>query len=289
MKALIVGAAGQLGRALVATAPAGIEAIALPRAALDIGDEASVKMAIETHRPALIVNAAAYTAVDRAEGDRETAYRVNRDGPALLARLAAGGGIRLVHVGTDFVFDGQASSPYAPDHPLAPLGVYGASKAAGEAAVRDALPDALIVRTAWVYAADGANFLRTMLRLMRERPEVRVVADQIGTPTHATSLARAIWTLVARGAVGTHHFTDAGAASWYDFAVAIEEEALALGLLDHRVPVVPIRTADYPTPARRPAYSVLDKTATYAAIGAPAAHWREELRAALGELKEHHG
>ena len=147
-----------------------------------------------------------------------------------------------------------------------------------------ALPNALIVRTAWVYAASGANFMLTMLRLMGSQPSLRVVGDQIGTPTHAASLARAIWALAGAGATGIHHFTDAGAASWYDFAVAIQEEALALGLLDRAIPVAPIRTVDYPTPAKRPAYSVLDKTETYAALGAPAAHWRAELRSALHEL-----
>ena len=147
-----------------------------------------------------------------------------------------------------------------------------------------ALPAALIVRTAWVYDATGANFVRTMLRLMRERDEVRVVADQIGTPTHAAGLARAIWALVTARASGIFHWTDAGVASWYDFAVAIQEEAFALGLLERMVPVVPIATSDYPTPARRPAMSVLDKRATWAITGV-AAHWRQELRAALKEMR----
>lgn len=289
MKALILGGAGQLGRALIASTPTGIEAVALSRAELDVADRDALAAALQAHRPDLLVNAAAYTAVDRAEAEAEAAYRVNRDAPALLATVAADQGLQLVHIGTDFVFDGQASRPYAAAHPHAPLGVYGSSKAAGETAVRQALPGALIVRTAWVYASEGTNFLRTMLRLMRDRPEVRVVADQVGTPTHAPSLARAIWRLAGSGAQGVYNFTDAGVASWYDFAVAIQEEALALGLLDSAVPVIAIRTEDYPTPAQRPAYSVLDKTATYAALGAPAAHWREELRAALAQMKDHHG
>jgi dTDP-4-dehydrorhamnose reductase len=141
------------------------------------------------------------------------------------------------------------------------------------------------VRTAWVYAAGGGNFVRTMLRLMAERDQVRVVADQIGTPTHATSLARALWGLAQANRHGIHHFTDSGAASWYDFAVAIQEEALARGLLDRKVPVVPIATSDFPTPAKRPAYSVLDKTVTSTALGGPAPHWRDNLRAMLDDVK----
>jgi len=285
VRALVAGAGGQLGRALLATAPEGVTATGLSRAELDIADEASIAAALDAHSPDVVVNAAAHTAVDKAEGDEASAYRVNRDGPALLARACDGRGVRLVHVSTDFVFDGTRGSPYRPSDPTSPLGVYGASKLAGEHAVRAALPEALIVRTAWVYAAQGANFVRTMLRLMASQPALRVVADQVGTPTHAASLASAIWRLVAAKASGVHHYTDAGVASWYDFAVAIQEEALALGLLERAIPVVPIRTEDYPTPAKRPAYSVLDKTDTYAAIGGPAAHWRAELRAALGELK----
>ena len=156
------------------------------------------------------------------------------------------------------------------------------SKLAGEQAAGD---DALIVRTAWVYAPDGGNFVRTMLRLMGERPEVRVVADQIGTPTYAPALADAIWRLIAADARGMHHYTDSGAASWYDFAVAIQEEALAAGLLSQQATILPIATSDYPTPARRPSYSVLDKSATFAAIGGPAPHWRSNLRSMIAAIK----
>ncbi|MFQ3666287.1 MAG: sugar nucleotide-binding protein, partial [Sphingomonadaceae bacterium] len=164
------------------------------------------------------------------------------------------------------------------------VGAYGRTKLAGERAVFAAHAAPLLVRTAWVHAARGHNFVATMLRLMAERDEVRVVCDQVGTPTHATSLARAIWALLATGATGIFHWTDAGVASWYDFAVAIQEEALAAGLLGRAVPILPIRTEDYPTPARRPACGILDKSATYALIG-PARHWRAELRDALAERK----
>jgi dTDP-4-dehydrorhamnose reductase len=288
VKVLITGSNGQLGRALQASAPIDALITAVDLAELDISDGEATDAFLREAAPDLIINAAAYTAVDRAEQDVEAAFAANHLGPKNLARIAALTGTRLVHVSTDFVFDGQAATPYTPEHPFAPLGVYGQSKADGEVAVLSQMPTALIVRTAWVYAAQGNNFMRTMLRLMSERPEVRVVADQMGTPTHADSLARALWRLVEVGAQGVHHFTDAGTASWYDFAVAIQEEALEIGLLERPVPIIPIRTQDYPTPARRPAYGVLDKTATYSALGAPAAHWRAELRDALtqfGNLK----
>jgi dTDP-4-dehydrorhamnose reductase len=278
MRALIAGSGGQLGRALQACAPAGVTVIAPPEADFDITDPATVARVIAESGADIVFNAAAYTAVDKAEADAALAQRINADAVALLAAHAP----RLVHVSTDFIFDGTASRPYAPNATPNPVSAYGATKLAGEIA---AGPDALIVRTAWVYAAVGNNFVHTMLRLMRERPEVRVVADQIGTPTHVAGLARALWTLSAAGAHGIHHWTDAGAASWYDFAVAIQEEALAIGLLGSAVPIIPIRTEDYPTPAQRPAYSVLDKSSCWAITG-PAAHWRTELRLCLSAIKE---
>ena len=287
MKVLITGAGGQLGRALQATVPAGVDPVALDRAALDIGDAAAVMARVRDLAPALVINAAAYTAVDKAESDAVAAHRINAEAPGHLAAAASAVGARFIHVSTDFVFDGTSGTPYRPDHPTAPLGVYGATKLAGEQAVRSAQPDALIVRTAWVYGDAGHNFVRTMLRLMAERDEVRVVADQIGTPSYATGLARALWALDAAGATGIHHWTDSGAASWYDFAVAIQEEALAIGLLTRAVPVIPIATSDYPTPARRPSYSVLDKSAAVALVGACAPHWRVHLREMLGVIKTH--
>lgn len=276
MRALIAGAGGQLGRALQACVPAGVTVIAPPEAEFDITSPDSVAAAVAAARADIVVNAAAYTAVDKAETEPEIAHRINAAAVATLAAHAP----KLVHISTDFIFDGSASMPYAPNAAPNPLGVYGATKLGGEMV---AGPEALIIRTAWVYAARGGNFVHTMLRLMRERPEVRVVADQIGTPTHAAGLARTVWALA--GERGVFHWTDAGAASWYDFAVAIQEEALASGLLDRAVPVIPIRTSDYPTPAQRPAYSILDKTKTWAITG-PAAHWRHELRLCLQAMKE---
>lgn len=284
MRALIVGGNGQLGRGLRATAPAGVEVVSHGADTLDITDRASVEVAVALVRPDVIVNAAAYTAVDKAESDEAAALAVNAMAVGLLAQAAGTAGARLVHVSTDFVFDGRSGVPYAPDAAPNPLGVYGRTKLTGEVL---AGADALIVRTAWVYAPVGANFVRTMLRLMAERPEVRVVADQIGTPTYAPGLAAALWAMAGKGMTGIHHYTDAGAASWYDFAVAIQEEAVALGLLTGAVPIVPIATADYPTPACRPPCAVLDKASTFAALGGPTPHWRTNLRVALNEIKNH--
>jgi len=282
MKALILGSKGQLGRGLAATAPAGTEIAAHDVDTLDITDRGAVEALVAAERPELILNAAAYTAVDKAESEEDLAFAINATAVGHLAGAARLAGARMVHVSTDFVFDGVSGVPYAPDAAPAPASAYGRTKLAGE---RLAGESALIVRTAWVYAPTGGNFVRTMLRLMGERPEVRVVADQIGTPTYAPGLAAALWTLAAKGMTGLHHYTDAGAASWYDFAVAIQEEALAAGVLHNAVPVIPIASADFPTPATRPHYSVLDKTSTFAALGGPAPHWRENLRVMMAAIK----
>lgn len=281
MKALVTGAHGQLGRALTVAAPVGVEIVALGRDELDLADAGSIERVVLQLRPDVILNAAAWTAVDRAEAEEDAAHRINAQGVGDLAAAAAQVGARLAHVSTDFVFDGRSGVPYAPDAVTNPLGAYGRTKLAGEQA---AGAEALIVRTAWVYAPTGGNFVRTMLRLMGERPEVRVVADQIGTPTYAPDLACALWDLAAAGAHGLHQYTDAGVASWYDFAVAIQEEALALGLLSAAVPVLPITTREFPTPAVRPSYSVLDKSATWAALGRVSPHWRANLRTMLSEI-----
>jgi dTDP-4-dehydrorhamnose reductase len=284
--ALVTGAAGQLGRELGVTAPAEWRVVAFASARLDITHPESVAAALERERPDLVINAAAYTGVDAAEREAERAEAVNSGGAALVAEEARRIGARVVHLSTDFVFDGSQGRPYAPGDRPKPLGVYGRTKLAGEREVlRIAGDRALVLRTAWVYASHGHNFVLTMLRLMRERDHVSVVADQVGSPTWARSVARAVWAAAARPDLsGIHHWTDAGAASWYDFAVAIQEEALALGLLDRKVPVLPIRTADYPTPAKRPSYSVLDVTATRAALGLEPEHWRDNLRRMLREV-----
>ncbi|MEA3041360.1 MAG: dTDP-4-dehydrorhamnose reductase [Sphingomonadales bacterium] len=284
MRALILGAGGQVGRALAATAPEGCDLVALARADCDIGEEAAVRAAIADARPQLVLNAAAYTAVDRAEAEPEAARHLNGEAPGFIAAAARAAGARVVHLSSDFVFGGAAERPRRPDDPTQPDGVYARTKLDGERAALAADPEALVVRAAWVYAPVGQNFVNTMLRLIGEKDEVRVVADQIGTPTWAPRLASALWRLAALGARGIHHYTDAGVASWYDFAVAIGEEALAAGLIERAARIVPVATEDYPTPARRPAYSVLDKKATWALLGEPAPHWRANLRANLREL-----
>jgi dTDP-4-dehydrorhamnose reductase len=282
VKALIVGGKGQLGRGLAATAPVGVEVVSHGSDTLDITDRDSVDALVAAVRPDIVLNAAAYTAVDKAEGDEAAAQAVNATAVGLLAAAARNVGARFVHVSTDFVFDGTSGIPYTPDARPNPLSAYGRTKLAGERLAGD---HALIVRTAWVYAPTGGNFVRTMLRLMSEHPQVRVVADQIGTPTYAPGLAAALWKLAADGVTGIHHYTDAGAASWYDFAVAIQEEALTIGLLLAAVPVIPIATADFPTPAKRPSYSVLDKALMFAALGRPTPHWRANLRLMLSEIR----
>lgn len=284
-RVLLTGAGGQLGRALVATAPATIELVACTRSQLDITDLAEVKARLATLRPHAVINAAAYTAVDQAEAEPARAEAINVGGADHLARHCAAHGARLVHLSTDFVFDGAVSRPYAPQAPVAPLGVYGRTKAAGEAAVLASAPTAVVLRTAWLYGPSGRNFLTTMLRLMAQGTALRVVADQVGAPTAVDGLAHAIWRLLAQPEVcGIQHWTDAGCASWYDFATAIAEEATAAGRFATEPVVLPIGSVQYPTPAARPAYSVLDCGATRQALALPAEHWRKGLRRVLGDL-----
>lgn len=284
-RVLVTGAAGQLGRALLASTGPSRRCIGLDRSDCEIADADSVEAAMSEHRPQVVVNAAAYTAVDRAESEPEAADRGNAIGPAVLAEACGRHGARLVHLSTDFVFDGRGHRPYRPNDPTGPASVYGRTKLEGERRVAEISNGrALIVRTAWLYDATGRNFATTMLRLMRERGEVRVIADQVGTPTSSASLARGIWALVDAGAAGIHHWTDAGVASWYDFAVAIHRHAAERGLLPASVRIVPIATEEYPTPAARPAYSVLDKRETWRLAGIVSRHWQEELREVIARV-----
>ncbi len=285
LKALVVGA-GQVGSELIAEIPDGFTTAAFGHEGLDVTDAAAVREIVEREQPDVILNAAAYTAVDRAESDREAAFAVNADGVEHLARESARAGARLIHLSTDFVFDGAQSVPYGPDDPPAPLSVYGASKLEGERRALAAAPGrVLVVRSAWLYSSLGHNFVKTMLERMRAGELLRVVADQVGSPTWAGHLADALWRMAGRAdLVGVLHFADAGVASWYDFAVAIQDEALAAGLLERPVAIAPIRTVEYPTPARRPSYSVLDATATREALGLVALPWRWALRTMLAEL-----
>lgn len=280
MKVLITGVGGQLGGALCRLAPAEAAITAIDVADCDLTNAAMLRQVLASAAPDLILNAAAYTAVDQAESDEATARAINTDAVAIMVEVMAQTGGRLVHVSTDYVFDGTACAPYAPEASRNPQSAYGRTKAAGEDHMRSG---DLLVRTAWVYEAGGANFVRTMTRLMNEREELAVVADQIGAPTWASGLARTIWALVDKGASGTFHHCDAGACSWYDFAVAIAEEAHALGLVPRIPSIRPITTADYPTPARRPAFSLLDCRATRAVLGDTPVHWRTNLRLMLKE------
>ena len=281
---LLTGAQGQLGWELERRAlAAGLTVDASDRDDLDITDADSVRARMAAVRPALVVNAAAYTAVDKAESDREAAFAVNRDGPANLAVACAEHGIPLIHVSTDYVFDGSRPGAYREDDPVAPLGVYGTSKFAGEEAVRAACPQHVILRTAWVYGVHGHNFVKTMLRLGRERDSLRVVDDQHGCPTFAGDLAEAVLAIAARlraGDVpaegwGTFHCTGSGHTSWCGFAREIFG-----GVAPHwdRVPEVQgIASSDYPTPARRPANSVLDCSRLEHVYGIRLRDWRPAL------------
>lgn len=238
---------------------------------------------VERVAPAIVVNAAAYTAVEKAEDDVDAAFRTNAEAPGVLARACALRDIPFVHYSTDYVFDGQGSRPYREDDPTAPLGVYGASKLAGEDAVRSVGGRHLILRTAWVYGRHGHNFLKTMLRLGADRDELRVVADQVGTPTPAALIADVTTELLGlRDAPsGTFHLTPRGETSWHGFAEAVFEEALACGLISRAPKVIPIATSDYPTQARRPAYSCLDTGKVEACLGRALPDWRESMRGML--------
>ena len=298
MKVLLTGSAGQLGQALRQQRPEGVELIATSRSggdgllALDLADAGACRAAVQQHQPHWVLNAGAYTAVDQAESEPELALAANAGAPQAFAEALAASGGSLLQVSTDFVFDGGQGHPYRPEQPLAPLGVYGASKADGERRALAALPQRChVLRTSWVYGPVGRNFALTMLRLHREKAEIGVVADQVGCPTSTHTLAAACWRLIARassaaGASAEHlpallHWSDAGAASWYDFAVAIGELGASAGLLERAAEVQPIATSDYPTPARRPSYSLLDCSASRRQLDLEPLHWREALRQVL--------
>jgi dTDP-4-dehydrorhamnose reductase len=286
MKCLVIGGGGQLGRALLATAPAEADLIAPARSDCDLTNDDQIEYWLNEVSPSVVFNAAAYTAVDAAESDEANARLINATSVGRLAEAARRHRARLVHVSTDFVFDGETSRPYTPDDETNPLNAYGRTKRDGEVAVLRSGADALIVRTAWVYFERGRNFVHTMLRLMSERDEVRVVSDQVGTPTYARNLAHALWTLAQKPVSGLYHVTDSGVASWYDFAIAIREEAMASGLIGHAAPIFPISTVDYPAPARRPRFSVLDNSKTWPVLGTNGQHWREGLREMLKRISE---
>lgn len=293
MRLLLIGGNGQVGHELcrslaplgdvVTTTRGGVLPDGVRCEPLDLSIAGDVGRLVERLSPDLVVNAAAWTAVDKAETEREAAYRANAGAVEELALACAARDVPLVHYSTDYVFDGTATKPYLPTDPTAPLGVYGQTKLAGEEAIRRSGARYLIFRTAWVYGLHGQNFLRTMLRVGAERDELRVVADQVGSPTPAWLIADVTATIVQQGIGdgGTHHLVAAGQTSWHGFAEAIMDEAVASGLLTRRPRVVPITTADYPTPAARPAWSVLDTGSLRQCWGVALPAWRSALAQTL--------
>lgn len=308
MKIVITGDGGQLAYELAKTAPETAETFFFSARELDITNQAEVIQTLTSLQPDVVINAAAYTAVDKAESDTELAYAVNHHGSEYLAKACNQIGAHLIHVSTDFVFDGTASTPYKPEDAPNPINVYGDSKLQGEHSVAEVLgKNATIIRTAWVYSVHGNNFVKTMLRLMTEKEELGIVYDQVGTPTWAKGLAQMIWSLLERQAAPNCtrgdapnapqseassplapqilHWTDAGVSSWYDFAVAIQELAIEKGMLARAIPIRPIPASHYPTPAARPGYSVIDKTTAEEVSQTQSTHWRKQLSSMLDELK----
>ena len=296
MKILITGKNGQVGSELQKTCQSNVELICFGSKELDISNAEQVNELLITHSPDIVINAAAYTAVDKAETDTDTAYAVNEQGAANLANMCKHINAKLIHISTDFVFDGTNTTPYIANDATNPLGVYGASKLAGEQQISNILgQQATIVRTAWVYSVFGNNFVKTMLRLMSEKEQLSIVGDQVGTPTWAAGLANMLWALVNKVTTEQNkekidkatilNWTDAGVASWYDFAVAIQELAVEQGLLNKAIPISAIPAASYPTPAKRPVFSVLNKAQAEELSGVKTVHWRAQLKAMLIELK----
>ena len=286
MKIIVIGKSGQLAWELSQFSTLEQEVVCFGRDDVNLQDTAAITNTLNQHNATGVINASAYTAVDKAESDQENVYLVNETGAVNIANACKDIGARLLHVSTDFVFDGTKHCPYTITDTPNPLGVYGASKLAGELGIQNVLPEAVIVRTAWVYSTHGNNFVKTMLRLMQEKPQLGIVSDQIGTPTYAAGLAQWLWAVVGQGDIkGMYHWTDAGVASWYDFAVAIQELALEKGLLKQAIPILPIYAQQYPTPAKRPAFSVIDKTSAENDTGLHTVHWRKQLASMLEQLK----
>jgi dTDP-4-dehydrorhamnose reductase len=288
---LLTGAAGQLGKTIQALwAQSGLAdryvLHPVSRKQLDITDASDVAATLSKLNLAVVINCSAYTAVDKAESDQQNAYLVNEKGPENLAKNCAQSSARLIHISTDFVFSGPFVKPISLTQTTNPAGVYGASKRAGELAIMAQSGSAVILRTSWLYSPFNANFVKTMLRLMSERDSLSVVADQRGAPTSTASLALAIFKAIEKPEVnGIYHWSDAADISWHDFAVAIQDSAVAAGLLKKAIPISPIKTSDYPTPAARPAYSVLDCSQTEADLGLQQFEWRTQLDQVIQKLK----
>lgn len=291
MKVLITGAAGQVGYELMRQAPAAFEVSGLDSSKLDITQQPLVESTVSEYAPDLIINAAAYTAVDKAETDSDRAWAVNRDGVNYLAVAAEERGIPLFHISTDYVFAGDADIAYRESDPTDPTGVYGASKLAGEVALAAACSRFLVLRTSWVFGAHGNNFVKTMLRLGAERESLSIVADQRGGPTSAASIAAALWQLAERYhreqvlPWGIYHFSGEPYCSWFDFAQNIFQQASQLGILSKLPELSAIATVDYPTPAKRPAWSVMDCSKITEQLGVKVPDWKKDLTLVLEELK----
>lgn len=288
---LLTGCLGQLGMAITrhwdaSPLAASYELLPVDVNQLDLTDSEDLRAYLDQVKPRYLVNAAAYTQVDGAESAAEAAFAVNADAVLELALWCKKYKSTLIQVSTDFIFDGHARSPYLPDAETCPLGVYGASKLAGERHVLDTLPDhGIVVRTAWLYSEFGSNFVKTMLYLMREKPELKIVNDQIGSPTSAHSLARFILALIASGTTrGIFHWTDGAEVSWFDFANAIYEVGRSNGLVPENVSILPISGNEYPTSAMRPSYSVLDRTSALALIDEDEQDWRVALNQVVMNL-----
>ncbi len=288
---VLTGAGGQLGQTLVACWPDSLlshhELIPLVRGDLDIADAAAVHSTLDALQPALIINAAAYTAVDKAESEPEAAFAINERGVANLAMYSK---CPLIHLSTDFVFDGAASTPYAENAATAPLSVYGKSKLAGEKALLAQKPDAMIIRTSWLYSEYGTNFVKTMLRLMSQRDALSIVHDQIGSPTTTHSLAAVVCSAAStrldiaampNEPKGIFHWSDGASITWFDFALEIQTQALALGLLKSPCILRPIPSSEYPTPAARPLFSVMSRARALAEFDCPTNTWQAELTRCL--------
>jgi len=283
-KLVVIGKSGQLAWEIARLVP---DAVCLGRDDIDITSAESIANKLDTLAPDAVINASAYTAVDKAESDKVNAYLLNQTAVANLANYCKENNAFFVHVSTDYVFNGEKGSPYTVDDTIAPQGMYGKTKAAGEAEVKSILPEhSAIIRTSWVYSAHGNNFVKTMLRLMAEKPQLGVIDDQIGSPTSAKGLAQACIEAATQQHAGVFHWSDEGVCSWYDFAVAIQQLGLEKGLLSQAVPINPIPSSAYPTPAKRPHYSVLDKTLSRETYKTPLIHWREQLSAMMDELVE---
>ncbi|MGV2828937.1 dTDP-4-dehydrorhamnose reductase [Myxosarcina sp. GI1(2024)] len=287
-KILLTGITGQVGAELQQTLTTLGEVIGVDRASLDLTIPEQIEAAIATIKPDIILNAAAYTTVDKSETETELAMAINASAPKIMAAAAEKIGAKMVHISTDYVFDGKNYTPYTETDPTNPLGTYGKSKLLGEIGVRENCDRHIILRTAWVYGSRGhGNFVKTMLKLGSTREEIRVVADQIGSPTWSYDIAKTIASLLTKITVipgEIYHYSNSGVASWYDLAVAVFSEAKELGFPLKIQRVVPITTAEYPTPAKRPAYSVLSKTKITQTLGVYPPHWQESLRQMLTQL-----